>query len=46
MYVFWTNKQGKHKPSLEDEVTKNIAKTVMALTELSPFIFIGKDVEA
>ena len=43
---FQTNKQGKQKPSLGDEGTKTPAETITDLTELSPFIFIGKNIEA
>lgn len=41
--MFFTNTQGKEGPSLEDEVTKNIANTIFDLIECSAFIFIDKD---
>lgn len=44
--VYWTNTQGREKPSLEDEITENMANTVIGLIEYSSFIFIGKDIEA
>lgn len=43
MSFFFTNTQGKEGPSLEDEITKNIANTICDLIERSSFIFIDKD---